>query len=80
VVTVQPSIVGKIASGIHYATFLFITTVEADIRKDPYFNVELSGGTTMYIGNGERITMEQAALSRRPQRKPCVTPPVCSAP
>ena len=42
----QPNFIGKDASGIHDATFQPIMMTDADIRKDRYSNILLSGGTT----------------------------------
>eukprot|EP00437_Effrenium_voratum_P020610 CAMPEP_0181441768 /NCGR_PEP_ID=MMETSP1110-20121109/23679_1 /TAXON_ID=174948 /ORGANISM="Symbiodinium sp., Strain CCMP421" /LENGTH=42 /DNA_ID= /DNA_START= /DNA_END= /DNA_ORIENTATION= len=36
---------------------------DVDIRKDLYANVVLSGGTTMFVGVGERMTKELTALA-----------------
>merc|ERR1719261_183527 len=64
----QPSFIGKEASGIHDTTFQSIMKCDVDIRKDLYANVVLSGGTTMFLGIGERMTKELTALAP-PERK-----------
>merc|ERR1712023_31897 len=61
----QPSFIGKEASGIHDTTFQSIMKCDADIRKDLCANVVLSGGTTMYLGIGERMTKEVTAPPER---------------
>ena len=59
----QPSAVGKQASGDHDTTFLSIVKCDVDTSKDPHSNVVLSGGTTMFSGIGERMTKELTALA-----------------
>jgi actin-related protein len=71
----QPSFVGKEASGIHEAIFESIMRCDIDIRKDLYYNVVLSGGTTMFPGIGERITKELTALAPSTMRIKVVVPP-----
>ena len=51
----------------HYTTFQSVMKDNVDIRKDLYFNVGFSGGTTMFIGIGERMMKELTALSRLPR-------------
>ncbi len=55
----QLSFVGKEASDIHDTMFQSIIKCDADIRKDLYGNVVLSGGTTMFQGIGERMTKKR---------------------
>jgi len=71
----QPSFVGKEASGIHDTTFQSIMKCDVDIRKDLYANVVLSGGTTMYLGIGERMTKELTALAPSTMKIKVIAPP-----
>ncbi|CAJ1330264.1 unnamed protein product [Effrenium voratum] len=71
----QPSFVGKEASGIHDTTFQSIMKCDVDIRKDLYANVVLSGGTTMFVGVGERMTKELTALAPSTMKIKVVAPP-----
>ncbi|CAJ1441871.1 unnamed protein product, partial [Effrenium voratum] len=71
----QPSFVGKEASGIHDTTFQSIMKCDVDIRKDLYANVVLSGGTTMFVGIGERMTKELTALAPSTMKIKVVAPP-----
>ncbi len=41
---------------------------DVDIRKDLYGNVVLSGGTTMFVGIGERATEDVVGRGVPPQR------------
>merc|ERR1719433_1968870 len=59
----QPSLMGSESSGIHDTAFQSVMKCDADIRKDLFLNVVLSGGTTMFMGIGERMTKELTALA-----------------
>ena len=48
---------------------------DVDIRKDLYANVVLSGGTTMFLGIGERMTKELTALAPSTMKIKVVAPP-----
>jgi len=74
-VAIQPSFIGKEASGIHDTTFQSIMKCDVDIRKDLYSNVVLSGGTTMFAGIGERMTKELTALAPSTMKIKVVAPP-----
>jgi actin beta/gamma 1 len=71
----QPSFIGKEASGINDTTFQSIMKCDVDIRKDLYANVVLSGGTTMFLGIGERMTKELTALAPSTMKIKVVAPP-----
>merc|ERR1711865_992458 len=58
----QPHLIGKEANGIHETTFESIMKCDVDIRKALYSNVVLSGGSTMFTGITERMTMELEKL------------------
>ncbi len=58
----QPNFIGKGGSGIHEAIAQSIMKCDADIRKDLYVNIVLSGGTTMFEGIVQRLTKELTAL------------------
>merc|ERR1712176_1328788 len=59
----HPSLPGLEMDGIADTTFQTIMKCDVDIRKDPYANIVLSGGTTMFPGIGERMTKELTALA-----------------
>jgi actin-related protein len=59
----QPSFIDKEASGIHDTLFQTITKCDADVRRDLFANIILSGGTTMFTGIAERLTKEIVALA-----------------
>jgi len=71
----QPGLVGKEAYGVHDTTFKSIMKCDVDIRRDLYANVVLSGGTTMFLGIGERMTKELSALAPSTMRIRVITPP-----
>ena len=48
---------------------------DVDLRKDLYANVVLSGGTTMFLGIGERMTKELTALAPSTMKIKVVAPP-----
>ncbi|TVU16797.1 hypothetical protein EJB05_36952, partial [Eragrostis curvula] len=59
----QPSFIGMEAPGIHNTTYDSIMKCDVDIRKDLYSNIVLSGGTTMFPGLADRMTMEIKRLA-----------------
>merc|ERR1740121_155452 len=71
----QPSFIGKGSIGIQDLTLQSIMKCDADIRKDLYANVVLSGGTTMFAGIGERRTKELTALAPSTMKIKVVAPP-----
>lgn len=58
----NPSIVGKDFQGVHYTSWQTIQKCDIDVRRDLYENIILSGGTTMFPGIKDRLTMEVANL------------------
>jgi len=79
----KPSLIGKEFDGIHRQTFNSIMKSDVDVRKDLYQNIVLSGGTTLFAGLPERLTMEVQRLAPSamaskvkviavPERKYCV--------
>merc|ERR1712080_157291 len=64
----QPSFLGMEACGIHETTYNSIMKCDVDIRKDPYANTVMSGGTTMYPGIADRMQKEITALAPPPSR------------
>ncbi|XP_049388726.1 actin-104-like [Solanum stenotomum] len=59
----QPSLVGMEATGIHEKAYNSIMRCNADIRKDLFANIVLSGGSTLFPGLAERMTKEITALA-----------------
>jgi actin-related protein len=74
-VHLQPSLIGKEASGVHDCTFQTIMKCDVDIRRDLYANIVLSGGTTMFPGIAERMTKELTALAPSTMKIKVVAPP-----
>ena len=54
----KPDSIVKESEGIHTKTYNSIMKCDVDIRKDPYGNVVLSGGTTMLDGTAESMEKE----------------------
>jgi len=71
----QPSFIGKEANGVHDTVFQSIMRCDVDIRRDLYANVVLSGGSTMFLGIGERMTKELTALAPATMKIRVVAPP-----
>merc|ERR1719162_283370 len=71
----QPSLMGHEMDGIADSTYSTIMKCDLDIRKDLYANIVLSGGTTMFIGIGERMTKELTALAPSTMKIKVVAPP-----
>ncbi|XP_062618211.1 uncharacterized protein LOC134279815 [Saccostrea cucullata] len=59
----QPSALGKEGDGIHKMVHNAIMKCEADIRRDLFANIVLSGGSTMFPGMAERMQKEISALA-----------------
>eukprot|EP01125_Pyxidicula_operculata_P006999 TRINITY_DN2397_c0_g1_i1.p1 TRINITY_DN2397_c0_g1~~TRINITY_DN2397_c0_g1_i1.p1 ORF type:complete len:385 (-),score=79.43 TRINITY_DN2397_c0_g1_i1:243-1376(-) len=59
----QPSFLGREASGIHECTYNSIMACDVDVRKDLYFNIVMSGGTTMFPGMADRMKKELVGLA-----------------
>jgi actin len=59
----QPTILGYETIGIHEMIYNSIHHCDADIRRDLYGNVLLSGGTTMFPGIVDRLQIELTALA-----------------
>src|SRR3569623_2367956 len=59
----QPNLTGLEMDGIADSTFQTIMKCDVDIRKDLYANIVLSGGTTMFPGNADRMQKELTALA-----------------
>jgi len=59
----KPMMIGKEFPGIHEQCYNSIMKSDVDVRKDLYSNIVLSGGTTMFPGMAERLTMEVQKLA-----------------
>jgi actin-related protein len=71
----QPSFIGKEYPGIHQLTYNSIMKCDIDVRKSLYDNVVLSGGTTMFSGIAERLSLELMALAPASMKVKVVAPP-----
>ena len=59
----KPSMIGKEFGGIHEQVHQAITNSDVDVRKDLYQNIVLSGGTTLFAGLPERLSIEVKKLA-----------------
>ena len=59
----QPSLLGKESCGIHETIYNSIMKCDADIRKDLFANIALSGGNTIYPGFADRMKKEISTLA-----------------
>ncbi|KAF2889007.1 hypothetical protein ILUMI_17166 [Ignelater luminosus] len=59
----QPSFLDMKADSIHQTTYNSIMKCDADIHKDLYANILLSGGNTMFSGIADRMQKEVTALA-----------------
>jgi len=71
----QPSFIGREAAGIHQCTYNSIMKCDVDVRKDLYFNVVLSGGTTMFRGLPDRIHKELVLQAPATMKVKVIAPP-----
>ncbi|XP_011931318.1 PREDICTED: LOW QUALITY PROTEIN: actin, cytoskeletal 4-like [Cercocebus atys] len=71
----QASFLGMESCGIHETTFDSIMKCDVDIHKDLYANSVLSGGTTMYPGNPDRMQKEITALAPSTMKIKIIAPP-----
>ena len=59
----NPSLAGHDLEGVHKYCFDSVMKCDSDIRRDLFFNVILSGGSTLYEGIAERLWTEMNQLS-----------------
>lgn len=59
----QPAFIGHESAGIHETTYESIMKCDADIHKDLWDNIVLSGGTTMFPGIADRLQKELTNLA-----------------
>ena len=71
----QPAFLGMESPGIHETVYNSIMKCEADIRRDLYANIVLSGGSTMFPDTEERMQKEMIALAKPSQKIKIVAPP-----
>eukprot|EP00253_Pinus_taeda_P028511 PITA_28511 len=70
----QPRLIGMESVCIHETTYNSIMKSDIDIRKNLYGNIFLSGGSTMFPGIVDRITMEITALAPRSMKIKVIAP------
>ncbi|KAM9995508.1 hypothetical protein ACTFIY_001674 [Dictyostelium cf. discoideum] len=71
----QPSLLGMDYDGIHEATYNSIMKCDVDIHKDLFYNVVLSGGSTMFPGIADRMNKELNALAPSTMKIRIIAPP-----
>ena len=70
----QPSFVGMESPGIHELIYNSIMKCDVDIQKEMYYNIVLSGGSTMFPGITERLKKELVALAPSTTRIRIIAP------
>ena len=71
----KPDFIGLEQDGVHKLTFSSIMKCDVDIRKDLYFNIVCSSGTTMFEGIAERLQKEIKALAPDSMTIKIIAPP-----
>jgi actin beta/gamma 1 len=71
----QPNFIGLECTGAHETGFQSIQKCDINIRKDLYFNIVMSGGTTMFEGIADRMTKEIVNLAPSSMKVKVVAPP-----
>jgi len=71
----QPSFLGREAMGIHESTYNSIMKCDLDVRKDLYYNIVMSGGTTLFPGIADRMHKELVSLAPISMKIKIIAPP-----
>ncbi|KAM3238153.1 hypothetical protein P3L10_013183 [Capsicum annuum] len=71
----KPSSVGKEATGIHELTYNSIMRCDADIRKDLFTTIVLSGGSTMFPGMAKHVSKDITSLALSHTKIKVIAPP-----
>jgi len=71
----RPSMIGREGAGIHECTYNSIMKCDVDVRKDLYYNIIMSGGTTMFPGITDRMHKELVLLAPNTMKVKIVAPP-----
>ena len=71
----NPVMIGSESEGIHKMIYNTVMNCDIDLRKDLFYNIVLSGGTTMFPGINERLTKELDRLTPPSSTVKVVTPP-----
>ncbi|KAJ1096520.1 hypothetical protein NDU88_001656 [Pleurodeles waltl] len=71
----QPYFLGMESCGIHETAYNSIMKCDADIRKDLYANILMSGGSTMFPGLADRMQKEITTLAPSKINVKIIAPP-----
>jgi actin-related protein len=71
----QPHLIGLESAGIHELTHRSIIKCDAEMHKDLYSHILLSGGTTMFSGFVDRMHKEMTALAPSTMSIKIIAPP-----
>jgi len=71
----HPTMIGREAAGIHECTYNSIMKCDVDVRKDLYYNIIMSGGSTMFPGITDRMHKELVLLAPNTMKVKIVAPP-----
>ena len=64
----KPSLIGKEGPGIHELAYNSIMKCPVDVRRDMFFNIVLSGGSSMFPGLPDRLEREMLCLAEPAMR------------
>ena len=70
-----PTFLGKESAGIHETCYNSIMQCNMELRKDLFYNIILSGGTTMLPGFADRMEKEIKALAPPTMKIKIIAPP-----
>ena len=71
----QPTFLGKKSAGIHETCYNSIMKCNMELRKDLFYNIIFSGGSTMFPGFAERMEKEITALAPPTMKVKIIAPP-----
>ena len=71
----QPTFMGKKSAGIHETCYNSIMKCNMELRKDLFYNIIFSGGSTMFPGFADRMEKEITALAPPTMKVKIIAPP-----
>ena len=71
----KPTLLGKKSAGIHETCYNSIMKCNMELRKDLFYNIIFSGGSTMFPGFADRMEKEITALAPPTMKIKIIAPP-----
>lgn len=71
----QPSVMSMECAGVHETLHSSIVKCDADLHKDLYNNILLSGGNTLFLGVADRLQSEFTRLAPETMAVRVIAPP-----